>query len=88
MCCVLSGYHGAPSHVKANHDSFATVDQKLNMSIKSSPETWSVFTEPFSATARDFGIATPKFLLVAMINWHLNYRGCDAQKCTMAHMSC
>ena len=82
MCCVFSGYHGVVSHVKLNHDSFAIEDQKLNLSIKSSQKTWSVFAEAFSATARDFGIATPKFPLVAMISWHLNYKGL---RCTEVH---
>ena len=75
MCCIFSGYNGFVSHVKLNHDSFASGDQKLNLSIKSSQKTWRVFAEAFAATARDFGITTPKFSLIAMINWHLNYRG-------------
>ena len=29
----------------------------------------------FSASAHDFGIWASKFSLVAIINWHLNYKG-------------
>ncbi len=64
MCCVFSGYHGVVSHVKLNHDSFASEDQKLKLSIKSSQKTWSVFAKAFAATAHDFGITTPKFSLI------------------------
>ena len=75
MCCVYSRYHAVVSHVKLNHDTFATDNQRLKLSIRSEQKTWSVFAEAFSAPARDFGICTPKFSLAAMINWHLNYKG-------------
>ena len=74
MLCIL-WYHAVISHVKMNHDTFATDNQRLKLSIRSAQKTWSVFAEAFSASARDFGICTPKFSLVAMINWHLNYKG-------------
>ena len=79
MCCVFTGHHGVLSHVKQNHDSFATDDQKTNLSIRSSQKTWSAFAEAFDAEARDFGITTLKLSLIAIINWHLNYQGA---KCT------
>ena len=75
MCCVYSGYHAVVSHVKLNHDTFATDNQRMKLSIKSARKTWSVFAEAFSASARDFGICTPRFSLVALINGHLNYKG-------------
>ena len=75
ICCVYSGYHAVVSHVKMNHDTFATDNQRLKLSIRSAQKTWSVFAEAFSASARDFGACTPKFSLVAMMNWHLNYKG-------------
>ena len=75
MRCVYSGYHAVVSHVKLNHDTFATDNQRMKLSIKSAQKTWSVFAEVLSARARDFGISAPKFLLAAMINWHLNYKG-------------
>ena len=75
MCCVYSGYHAVVSHVKLNHDTFATDNQRMKLSIRSAQKTWSVFAEAFSASARDFGISAPKFPFVAMINWHLNYKG-------------
>ena len=58
-----------------NHDTFATDNQRLKLSIRSAQKTWSVFAEAFSASARGFGICTPKFSLVAMISWHLNSKG-------------
>ena len=30
---------------------------------------------PFFVSAHEFGICTPKFSLVAILNWHLNYEG-------------
>ena len=72
---MCSGYHAVVSHGKMNHDTFATDNQRLKLSIRSAQKTWSVFAEAFSASARDFGICTPRFSLVAMINWHLNYKG-------------
>ena len=63
MCCVYSGYHAAVSHVKMNHDTFATDNQRLKLSVRSAQKPWSVFAEAFSASARDFGICTPKFLI-------------------------
>ena len=75
MCCASSGYHAVISHVKLNHDTFATDSQSMKLSIKSAQKTWSVFAEAFSGPARGFEICTPKFSLVAMINWHLNYKG-------------
>ena len=58
-----------------NHDTSATDDQRLNLSIRSAQKTWSVFAQAFSTSARDFGACTPKFSLVAMMNWHLDYKG-------------
>ena len=80
MCCVYSGYHAVISHVKMNHDTFATECQRLKLSIRSTQKTWSVFADAFSVSALEFGICTPKFSLVAIINWHLNYEGpkCNA----------
>ena len=75
MCCAYSGYHAVISHVKMNHDTFATDNQRLKLSIRSTQKTWSVFADVFSASAHDFGICTPKFTLVTIINWHLNYKG-------------
>ena len=75
MCCVYSGYHAVISHVKMNHDTFATACQRLKLSIRSTQKTWSVFADAFSVSALEFGICTPKFSLVAIINWHLNYEG-------------
>ena len=43
--------------------------------IRSAQKTWSVFADAFSVSAHEFGICTPKFSLVAIINWHLNYEG-------------
>ena len=57
-----------------NHDTFATDNQRLNLSIRCAQKTWSVFAEAFSASSRDFGVCTPRFSLVAMMNWHLNYK--------------
>ena len=68
MCCVYAGYHAVVSHVKLNHDTFATDNQRLKLSIRSAQKTWSVFAEAFSASTRDFGICTPKFSLAAIIN--------------------
>ena len=73
MCCVFTGYHGVLSHVKQNHDTFATDDQQLKLSIRSSQMTWSVFAEAFDADARDFGISTPNFSLIAIMTWHLTF---------------
>ena len=80
MCCVYSGYHAVISHVKMNHDTYATECQRLKLSIGSTQKTWSVFADAFSASAHEFGIYIPKFSLVAIINWHLNYEGpkCNA----------
>ena len=61
ICCVYSGYHAVVSHLKMNHDTFATDNQRLKLSIRSAQKTWSVFAEAFSVSARDFGICTPKF---------------------------
>ena len=38
-----------------------------------------MFAEAFDAEARDFGITTLKFSVLAIMNWHLNYQG---PKCT------
>ena len=65
MCCVYSGYHAVISHVKMNHDTFATDNQRLKLSIRSTQKTWSVFADAFAASAHEFGIRTSKFLLVA-----------------------
>ena len=62
ICCVYSGYHAVVSHVKMNHDTFATDNQRLKLSIRSAQKTWSVFAEAFSAPVRDFGISTPQIL--------------------------
>ena len=43
MCCVDSGYHAVVSHVKMNHDTFATDNQRVKLSIRSAQKTWSVF---------------------------------------------
>ena len=69
------GYHAVISDVKMNHDTFATECQRLKLSIRSTQKTWSVFADAFAASAYGFGICTPKFSLVAIINWHLNYKG-------------
>ena len=81
MCCVYSGYHAVISHVKMNHDTFATECQRLKLSIRSAQKTWSVFADAFSVSAHEFGICTPKFSLVAIINWHLNYEGPKCNDC-------
>ena len=60
MCCVFTGYHGVLSHRKQNLNSFATDDQKTNLSIRSSQKTCA-FAVAFAAEARDFGITSPKF---------------------------
>ena len=65
---VFSKYHAVISHVKLNHDTFAIDNQRMKLSIKSTQKTWSVFAEVGSASARDFGICTPSFSRVAMIN--------------------
>ncbi len=57
MCCVYSGYHAVISHVKMNHDTFATECQRLQLSIRSAQKTWSVFAEAYDAEALDFGQA-------------------------------
>ena len=75
MCCVYSGYHAVISHVKMNHDTFATDNQRMKLSIRSAQKTWSVFADAFSASAHEFWICTPRFSFVAIINWHLNYKG-------------
>ena len=75
MCCTYSGYHAVISHVKLNHGAFATDCQRLKLSTRSIQKTWSVFADAFSSSAHEFGICTPKFSLVAIINWHLNYEG-------------
>ena len=54
---------------------FATDNQRLKLSIRSAQKTWSVFADAFAASAHEFGIRTPKFSLVAIINFHLNYKG-------------
>ena len=52
ICCVYSGYHAVVSHVKMNHDTFATDNHRLELSIGSAQKTWSVFAEAFSSSAR------------------------------------
>ena len=75
MRCAYSGYHAVISHVKMNHDTCATDCQRSKLSIRSTQKTWSVFADAFAASAHEFGFCTPKFSLVAIINWHLNREG-------------
>ena len=40
MCCVFSWYQAIISHVKLNHDTFATDNQRMKLSIKSAQKTY------------------------------------------------
>ena len=62
MCCAYSVYHAVISHVKMNHDTFATNCQRLKLSIRSTQKTWSVSADAFAVSAHEFGICTPKIL--------------------------
>ena len=75
MCCAYSGYHAVISHLKMKHDTFATDCQRFKLSIRSAQKTWNVSADAFAASAHEFGICTPKFSLVAIMNWHLNHEG-------------
>ena len=66
MCCVFSGYHAVISHVKMNHDIFATECQRLKLSIRSAQKTWSVFADAFSVSAHEFGFALPNSHLLQL----------------------
>ena len=63
------------AHVKQNHDIYATANQNKKLPIQSQQKTWSIFAEAYEAEARDFGISCPKYILPAIMQWHLNYDG-------------
>ena len=70
---MFAGYRGMSAFVKQNHDTFASADQNLKLSIQSQQKTWSSFAEAYEATARDFEITSPKYILASIIDWHLSY---------------
>ena len=75
MCCVVSAYHATAAHVKQNHDTYGPTDQTQTLLIKSQRRTWSIIAEAYEGTARDFEISCPKYILAAIIQWHLSYEG-------------
>ena len=75
VCCVFSAYHATAAHVKQNHDTYGVADQTQKLLIKSQRKTWSIFAEAFEAEARDFGLSCPRYILAAIIQWHLTYEG-------------
>ena len=75
ICCAFSAYHATSAHVKQNHDTYGITDQTKQFLIQSQRRTWSIFAEAYEATARDFEISCPKYILAAIIQWHLSYEG-------------
>ena len=53
MCCVHPGYHAVVSHVKLNHDTGATDNHRVKLSIRSAQKTWSIFAETFCASGME-----------------------------------
>ena len=63
------------AHVKQNHEIYGTPDQNKQLLIQSQRQNWSSFAEAYEATARDFEISCPKYILASIIQWHLSYEG-------------
>ena len=75
MCCVFSAYHATAAHVKQNHDTYGTADKTQKLLIESQRRTWSIFAEAYEATARDIEMSCARYILAAIIQWHLSYEG-------------